>query len=151
MAVQIVKMEGFRELERALAELPKATARNVLRRTLKKAAQPIEDDMEANAPVDTGWASKSIASSFTLNPAQKREAKKETKSFAEIHIGTRRGSAALLQEFGTFKQPARPFMRPAWEANQQISVKIIFDELGGEIDKAAARLARKAARTAAKG
>jgi hypothetical protein len=38
------KLEGFKELDRALGKLPKATAKNVLRRTLIKAAKPIDDD-----------------------------------------------------------------------------------------------------------
>ena len=146
-----VKVEGLRELERALQELPKTTARNTLRRVLRKAAEPVQSTMEAIAPRDTGWTAESIEISSTLNAAQRREAKREGTYFAEVHIGMRRGSAAIFQEFGTIDQPARPFMRPAWDATQDIALRTIETQLGGEIEKSAQRLARKAARLAAKG
>jgi hypothetical protein len=38
---EIAHISGLKELNAALAELPKATARNVLQRTLKKAAQAV--------------------------------------------------------------------------------------------------------------
>jgi len=40
MARELVRIEGLRELDRALAELPKATARNVLRRVLTRLTCP---------------------------------------------------------------------------------------------------------------
>jgi HK97 gp10 family phage protein len=144
--MQVVRVEGLRELAQALEDLPKATARNTIKRALKKAAQPVEDAMESRAPVDTGYTSKSIGTSFTLNPAQKRDARKETKAFAEIHVGSRRGSAAGLQEYGTINQPAHPYLRPGWEATKDGALKTIASELATEIEKTAARRARKLAK-----
>lgn len=146
-----VKFEGLRELEEALSELPKATARNTLRRVLKKRAEPVKQAMEARAPRLTGYTARSIEISQSLNPAQRREAKREGKDFAEVYVGSRRGSAAVLQEFGTVTQPAQPYMRPAWEATQDDVLGGIAEDLAAEIEKARARLARKAARLAAKG
>lgn len=155
-----VKIEGLRELEASLAQLPKATGRNTLRRVLKLAAEPIKEAARAKAPVDTDPASSpgrapgtlrdSIIVGTKLTKRQARDAKKETKAFSEIHVGTS-DPAGVLQEFGTFKEPAQPFMRPAWEGNKDNALKIIGDQLGTEIEKSAARLARKAARLAAKG
>ena len=61
-----VSTSGFRELDKALAELPKATARNVLHRTLSKAGQPIADEASRLAPVDTGKLAGRIAVSTRL-------------------------------------------------------------------------------------
>ena len=48
------KVEGLRELDAALAQFTKSTARGVLNRALRKAAKPILDQARTNAPVDTG-------------------------------------------------------------------------------------------------
>lgn len=141
-----VQLSGFKELEQALGELPKATARNTLRRVLKRAGEPVEAAMESRAPVLTGYTEKSIAVSATLNPRNRRDIKREGKAFAEYYIGSRRGSAAVFNEFGTINMPAHPYMRPGWEASQDQALAIITKDLGTEIEKARARLARKAAR-----
>jgi hypothetical protein len=47
-------VEGLKELQHALQELPKATGKNVLQRTLMKAAKPIEAAAQARVPVATG-------------------------------------------------------------------------------------------------
>lgn len=142
------RLEGFAELDKALGQLPKATAKNVLKRVLKKAADPVLDAIVSSAPKDTGYLSRSFGISFTLNASQRRLARNETKSFAEIYIGTRRGSFAGFHEYGTFEMPPHPFMRPAWEATQSTALNIIKVELGGEIEKAAKRYAKKLAKGA---
>lgn len=146
-----VQMEGLKELEQALAELPKATARNTLRRVLTQSGGRVKDAMEARAPRETGYTAESIEVSSTLNPTNRRDAKREGKDFAEVYVGSRRGSAAHLQEFGTINQPAHPYLRPAWEATRHLTLFLVGKDLGEEIEKARARLARKAARLAAKG
>lgn len=140
-----VKFEGGRELAQALEQLPKATARNTIRRALKKAAQPIEKAAEDHAPVLTGRLKLSIVSGTQLTRSQKRMAKKETTYFSEIHVGTASGHG-VPQEFGTFKDTAHPFMRPAWDANKDQALTLIGKELWSEIEKSAARRARKLAR-----
>lgn len=54
MPTETMKVEGFKELEAALKELPKATGRNVIRRALISAAQPIVEMARANAPAQPG-------------------------------------------------------------------------------------------------
>lgn len=148
MAV-VVRLEGFRELANGLEELPKATARNTLRRALTKAAEPLEDNMAGGAPKLTGTLTRSIITgpSSKLTSRQKRDAKREGKFFAEIHVGSA-DPAAVTQEFGTFRHPAQPFGRPAWAETQDKVLGRIKTELKTEIEKAAARIARKTAKLA---
>jgi HK97 gp10 family phage protein len=141
----IVKVEGLSQLAAALDELPKRAARSTLQRVLKKAATPTRDAAQAKAPRLTGSLQKSVVIGTRLTRRQKSDAKKDGKFFAEIHVGTA-SRHGIPEEFGTFKDVAQPFMRPAWEANQAGALKIIETELGGEIEKTAARLARKAAK-----
>jgi HK97 gp10 family phage protein len=145
-----IKMEGLADLERALAELPKATGKATLRRVLKKAAAPVEAAMVKRAPKRTGALKVSIRTGTKLTKRQQQFAKAEGKSSSEIYIGTADPSA-IPQEFGTFKEGAQPFGRPAWEETQDGALVTIADELGGEIEKSRARLAAKAAKIAAKG
>lgn len=139
-----IKIEGFKELDRALGELPKTTARNVLKRTLMKAADPVEQAAQANAPQDTGKLERSVIIGTKLTPRQRRDIK-YSKSFAEVYIGTALGRG-MFQEFGTFKDPPQLWFSRAWSATQGRALEIISTTLGSEIEKAAARLARKRAK-----
>lgn len=142
------KIEGFAELDKALGQLPKATAKNVLRRTLKKAAQPIDDAASEAAPVNTGKLQTSVVTGTQLTRSQRRGAFLTTSNYyAEIHVGTSLGRG-MFQEFGTFKDSPQPWFRPAWEANKDRALNIIKVELGGEIEKAAKRYAKKLAKGA---
>lgn len=163
---------GLRELDRQLGQLTKATARNVLRRTLRMAAEPVVDAAKRHVPVDTGSLKRSIVATHT--PPQGADAGKAAYSetlqaggsradagaamrsarasnpaaFARIFIGPGRHPQAIMQEFGTVNHPPQPFMRPAIDAEAQTAIEIIRTELGTEIEKSAQRIA---ARKASKG
>lgn len=140
------KIDGLRELERTLADLPKATGKNVLRRVLKKAAAPIETTAEALAPRFSGTLKSNIATGTRLTRRQAQMVRKaNSKSSAEIHVGTS-DPAGIQTEFGNVNQDAEPWLRPAWDQNKDGALDTIANDLGGEIEKAAQRLARKAAR-----
>jgi hypothetical protein len=61
-----VTATGFKELDAALAQLPKAAAKRTLQRTLVKAGQPIADEATALAPRDTGELAGSLAVSTRI-------------------------------------------------------------------------------------
>lgn len=144
------RVEGLRELEAALANLPKSTGKNVLRRVLIKAAQPIESDAAANAPELTGRLKRNVTTSARLTKRQAGKARKLGKSAVEVHVGVT-DPAGVQDEFGNINQAPQPFLRPAWDANKDPALRTIADGLGTEVTKAATRQARKAARLAAKG
>jgi HK97 gp10 family phage protein len=144
-----VKIEGLRELDQALSELPKATARNTLQRALKKGAEHVRDVWQPEVPVLSGHYQHSIivGPSSKLTGRQKRDAKREGKFFAEMHVGTSDPAGQML-EFGNIHMPANPTARPAWDITQESVLEGIAKDLGDEIEKARARRARKAARLA---
>lgn len=147
MARTKIRVEGLRELDRALRELPKATGKNVLKRVLMKAGQPIEHHAERLAPVRTGHLKQSIGTGTKLTRRQRRQHKKE--SPVEVFVGAAEPKAHM-QEFGQAHHPPQPFLRPAWDANKMGALNSIKNDLGEEIEKARQRLAKKAARLAAK-
>lgn len=175
-----MSLEGLSELQDALSELPKATGRNVIRRALTRAAQPIADVASAAAPRGfTGRLKEEITVSkvrFTKGAAGKaayaaalsrgasrqeavaalREANAETGSDVDITSGlleigpTIRAWYAHFVEFGTVHSAAKPFMRPAWESGKTRAAESIKGLLVEEINLAVERAARKAAREIAK-
>lgn len=138
------KVEWLIGSDKALAELgKKSTEKNVLVRTLKKAAKPIDDQASSLAPVDTGRLQISVITGTRLTRRQRSSAYKSgSLGVAEVHVGTAM-SRGMFQEFGTYKMGAQPFMRPAWDGNREKALQIISTELWVEIRKAADRAARK--------
>lgn len=150
MAAITVKIEGLRELEQALGELPKATAKNVLRRTLTEAAKPLVSAAQQMAPDRGGKPPNDLANSITissrLNKNQKRATRGNEKDFVEMYVGPDVSVPmphGIFQEYGTVHHGPQPFMRPAWDGNKMAVLETIKDELGAQIMKSAARLARK--------
>jgi len=175
-----VSVSGFRELDKALGELPKAVARNVLRRVLTKAAQPVADMASSLAPKDKGELSSSVkVGTKTGNKTGKAEyaaamkaglgkgeALKALRSarrgaagrgfFAEAFVGPTKAKSKkdaikrIVQEFGSVNQPGQPYLRPAWDAQKHAVLERIKAGLGPEITKTAKRLAKRRAAKAAK-
>lgn len=141
------KIDGFAELDRALGQLPRATARNALNRGLKRAATPTLETWKALAPRDQGFLVQSIimGPSSKLNRSQRQDARREGQYFAEIHVGTN-DPAGRQQEFGNINHVAQPSGRPAWDSNKAKALATLKDFLWEEIQKSARRYAKKLAK-----
>ncbi len=148
MARQTFKIEGLADLDEALAELPRATARNVLKRVLVEQGQPIKDAGEALAPKDTGGLKASYTVGTKLSRRQKGLNRKE--SDVEVYIGPGPAPKSTQTEFGNAHQAAEPHLRPAFDGNVMKVLNGIKDSLAKEIEKARNRLAKKAEKIAAK-
>jgi len=154
-----LKVEGLRELEKALAELPKATAKNVVRKVLKEAAEPMVNAAQSNAPKLSGKLKADIKASTKLAKSQKPKAtyiagigyRSQGKSTVEMYVGPGQLPQAHLNEFGSRNNTAAPFMRPAFDAEAGGALDHIKSRMGEEIEKSAKRLAAKIARLAKKG
>lgn len=142
MAKVTYKMTGLKDLERALSQLPKAVGRRAGLNALRQGGEPIAKMARSLAPVDEGDLRESIDVKATLAPSQRGD--KGALAPVEMYVGPGQHPQAITQEFGTFKEPAQPFMRPAWDAQRVHALDIIGTALGIEIDKAAKREARKA-------
>lgn len=167
-------IDGLKELEVALLELPKATQGNVLKRAATAAAADFADYASALAPkgptgklkreikvgkaaiISPGKAAFAAAMNDGATRAEaaaaartaNREAGGSGKSVVVSAGPTKRAFYGQFSEFGTRYMAAKPFMRPAWDALQRPMVDTMADTLREEIEKARARLARKAERTA---
>ena len=140
-------IEGFDEMDAALEELTKVTAKNAMVRTLKKAAQPIKERAQQLAPKLTFALEESTSAGTKLTPRQAAIARKAGKGFAEVYVGTK-DPAAVPQEFGTVKAPPQPFMRPAWDMEVGNAMTIIKSDLKEELNRTAERVRVRKARKA---
>jgi len=170
-----VKIEGLSELKDALDDFSKSTSGNILKRAVSTAAALFAEEAALRAPKRTGRLKQSIkvgkAKIISAGQAAYASAKEEGASNAEaataarnanrtaggtgrqaiVHAGpTKDVRAAVPQEFGTFKMPPHPFMRPAWDSNDVKCAEAIRDALKEEIDKATVRAQKKAAKLLAK-
>jgi HK97 gp10 family phage protein len=171
-----VSVEGLSDLEDALTELPKATAKNCIRRALTAACQPIVD--EATQLIRVRRVKPSIAVSkikFTSGNAGKQafaEAMARGATREEAGEAAHQANAADTSEgsditsgvavvgptraafygfeFGTIHQAPKPFMRPAWDNHKMEALGLIQTELKAQIEAAAIRIARKQLRLLAK-
>lgn len=156
MARTTVKVEGLRELDRALGELPKALAKGTLRRVLREAAAPMAETAKRLAPNDPLTPPIDLQTSITVSSRQKsgRQLKRTREGDATVmmYMGPGPGGypQAIFQEFGTHHHAAQPYMRPAWDGHKMEALNIIATTLGSEITKTAERLARRNARLARK-
>jgi HK97 gp10 family phage protein len=136
----------LREVHVALRKLPDATAKNIIRRILKRRGERIAKRARDLAPKDQGHLIESIRVGTKLSKRQRRSHKKFGPDDIEVFIGPGPDPAAHLQEFGSSRHGAQPFMRPAWDAEKRNALDGIGDDLWAEIRKAAERAARKAAK-----
>lgn len=176
-----VSVSGLKEIDDALGGLPKATAKAILLRVLKKAGQPIADAAKGFARERTGELRKSIqVSTKQSNNVGKAEfaeamrsgAGKEAAvaalrgarraaggegSFAQVFVGPtkaknkRDGIKRYVNEYGSVNMPAQPYMRPAWDGHKDQALRIISTDIGAEIIATAARSAKRKAAKLARG
>ena len=159
----VVKVEGLRELEAAFAELGKTLSRGVMRRAADKALKPMLEQAKGRVAASTqnvGQLEDSMAVSGRLSKRQAKDARREGKSYVERYAGAGALPQAIALEFGTGERfhrdgksvgvmDAEPFMRPAWDAHKAGMPEAVGRDLWTEIEKAAARKARRDAKKAA--
>lgn len=145
------ELEGVKELDQMLQDLPRAMGKNVLRNALKKAAAPILAEAQQNVPRKTGKLAKSLAISTNLKRSQRGE---RLPGAVEVFVGATAPHAHLV-EFGTGprhttggrekgQMPANPFFRRAWEATKGKALEILLTELREQLLKSVRRLRKKA-------
>lgn len=164
-----VRVEGLAELEREMEALSQRMGRAALRRAMKKAAEPLVEAARAAAPRDRGGLAASVGMGGRLNRNQARQHRKafaDDRASIELFVGAsyakgRGGRHAHLVEFGTGnrfqrngrfvgRMPARPWLRPAWDANRDRLLADLRRHLWEEVRRAVANAERRAARQAAK-
>ena len=162
MSMVTIKVEGLKELQKALKELPLEIQKRPLRSAVSAGAKVIADEAINKAPVgETGNLIKSL---YRYRSRRQSPTGKET-----FLVGVRKGKGIYgntrlnrrlgrvgkkyqtqgeayywrFVEFGTSKMPAQPFLRPAFESAKERAVQVMKERLGKAIELQARKLARK--------
>lgn len=142
-----MEFKGGRDLEAKLGLLadPK-TADRLGNASVRKGAKHLESAILARAPVGTAStkrrfrtkSGKSYTKDYGRITTQIRVTKARAKiAVHDVEYSITRGSAfwAKMVEFGTVKMAAQPFVRPAVDAEEVATVRIIGDDLGQRIER----------------
>lgn len=120
-------ISGGEALHAALAEVGKSMEKKILARAMRDAAKPILNDAKRRAPVLSGQLRKSLK----IRALQRNRKKGQVGVAISTDKGFFKGDEfyGAFHEFGTSRMPARPFIRPAFEANKARAVKIVGEAI----------------------
>ena len=124
----MAEVHGLDELMKKLDQLPSlVSAKNAIARALRKGAEPIRVRAEELAPRDEDQLAESMMITVTEQSA--------TGAIAKIGP-SRKGFHGHFQEFGTADHAAQPFLRPAFDEQQEEALRIVGENLAAEIERA---------------
>lgn len=127
MSEVTVKISGLKQLEQKLRNEPKNVAKRLLRRASKDAADIWVNAIEALAPEKTGFLKTHIVMSSKATGG--------LEGGIQVQVGAdKKAYWALFQEFGTRKQRAKPFMRPAFESTKDEVLAVFVADLQHELN-----------------
>lgn len=145
-----IKLEGIGAVDQALKDLErefgdKMAQSKVLVPAVREAMQPVLAAAKQNAPKDTGDLARSLIVEARRPTKRDRRSKYITQTDTVIaavttasgkklkKMGIKSDARAIAQEFGTAHNPAKPYLRPALEANAQSTVARLADILARRI------------------
>ena len=135
-----VQIDGLPALSEALDELGQDVACRVLARAGRKAMRPVQEAMYLSAGYDASSHGQHMRDTIKIRSI--REGSERV-----LRVGPAMKAPhyikARAQEYGTSKQMAKPFIRPALENNLNEVVATLREELGAGIARAQRRIAAK--------
>ena len=146
-----LNIEGFKELERQLAELKTGTATGVARRAMKKALAPVAEAANAFWPgADEPFK---VSSRVSRRHAQRRTGRNVLDMYVGAQGGPDGAPEAHLVEWGTGPRyhkkgkyvgavAPNAILQPAWDSHQDAVLAELSRILGEEIQKTFARLGK---------
>jgi HK97 gp10 family phage protein len=147
-----LRVTGGKEIQETLALLARTTAKNVQRRGMAQALEPVASAARALAPIDSG----DLEASIGIAPRAYR-ARPRPDGVGVMYVGPTwpQGAHAHLVEFGTGPRfhksgryvgamPPDPFLRPAWDANKAQVLERLADAIRAEIAKTVGRRVKRA-------
>jgi HK97 gp10 family phage protein len=150
--VASMSLQGFKDLDALLREMPRQLAGQAVTSGMRKALQPVAAAARAYAP---GSLDTRIRIAPTIKAGQMPQAlEKPGKGKRVMFVGATAPHAHLV-EFGTGPRyhangkyvgvmPPDPFLRPAWDANKDQVLATLAEVIREEIGKAIGRRSSRA-------
>lgn len=129
-------VQGLQQLVNNLGDLPLAlgTQKNLIVRALRAGAEPIRARAEELAPDDPTTPGSRIKEGMMITVSD------QTADGAIAMVGpSRKGFVGQFAEFGTGRQAADPFLRPAFDEQQEEALGIVGEILAQGIEKELAK------------
>ncbi|HGB3118632.1 TPA: HK97-gp10 family putative phage morphogenesis protein [Salmonella enterica subsp. enterica serovar Chailey] len=126
----MIKMEvtGLDDLERQLMALGEKVGTKVLRDAGREALKVVEEDMKQHAGYDETSTAQHMRDSIKIRYSN-RKSRGSTVVTLRVGPSKQHYMKALAQEFGTVKQVAEPFIRPALDYNVQTVLRVLAVEI----------------------
>lgn len=127
-----MSINGLQNLELVLQGMQRGLSGVSLQQCTAAAAQPMLQEAKTRAPVLTG----AVREALQVVTAPGRRGSQASSTVEVAHSGpggpTRE---AIFAEYGTSKQAARPFMRPAFDFTQQQAVAAFAEQLAHNLSQ----------------
>ncbi|EAA7166256.1 HK97 gp10 family phage protein [Salmonella enterica] len=126
----MIRMEvtGLDDLERQLMALGEKVGTKVLRDAGREALKVVEEDMKQHAGYDETSTAQHMRDSIKIRNSN-RKSRGSTVVTLRVGPSKQHYMKALAQEFGTVKQVAEPFIRPALDYNVQTVLRVLAVEI----------------------
>lgn len=121
-----MEVKGLKELERDLLALGEKVAGRVLASAGKEAMEIVSEDMQQHAGYDEDSSGPHLHDNIkTTSRNRMKDSRWNTVVTIRVGPSKEHTMKALAQEFGTIKQVASPFMRPALDFNRAKILRIL--------------------------
>lgn len=130
-----IEVKGMQELERQLLVMGDKAVK-VMRNAGREALAPVLEDMKAHAGFDDASAGEHMRDTIKIRSTSRMNDDKYL-TVITLRVGPSKEHhmKALAQEFGTIKQVAAPFIRPAMDYNKSRILRVLAVELRAGIEQ----------------
>lgn len=130
-----IEVKGLQELERQLLAMGDKAVK-VMRNAGREALAPVLEDMKAHAGFDDASAGEHMRDTIKIRSTSRMHDEKYL-TVITLRVGPskKHHMKALAQEFGTIKQVAAPFIRPAMDYNKSRILRVLAVELRAGIEQ----------------
>lgn len=129
-----IKIEGLKELDNRLKNLPFKVQKKVLNAAVRSGATIIKKEAKQRVPVRSGFLKKNIL-------VRKKKKQPIDKPIYQVGCSNKAWYGRII-EFGSRMVAARPWLRPAFDVSKQKVLDQIRKKLKIGIEREAAKLAR---------
>lgn len=130
-----IEVKELQELERQLLAMGDKAVK-VMRNAGREALAPVLEDMKAHAGFDDASAGEHMRDTIKiLSTSRMNDDKYLTVITLRVGPSKKHHMKALAQEFGTIKQVAAPFIRPAMDYNKSRILRVLAVELRAGIEQ----------------
>ena len=143
-----MKLDGLNEIIKNMEAIKDDLKGDPLRASLRKALTPIVDQAKSSAPVDTGR----LQDAIKTRPLPPDDIPSGFSDGQELFVVSSRKKDKdapdnawywHFVEFGTNKQPAQPFLAPAFDSKRKEAIDVFVQEMRAQLEKNVKRINRQ--------